>query len=89
MWPKYFLNVTYVPFVFFSQSESPEDPINSWVEDKTSGEITDFLEDGTITEDTIMMLVNAVYFKGKWMDEFDEDDTDYADFKGLLKLTSS
>jgi len=25
---------------------------NSWVEDKTSGEITDFLEDGTITEDT-------------------------------------
>jgi len=63
------------------QAENPEEPINNWVEQMTDGEIEDFLEDGTIDDSTIMMLINAIYFKGKWKTPFDEDATMTADFK--------
>ncbi len=46
--------------------------INSWVSDKTDGRIPQVLHSG---DDFWAMLVNAIYFKGAWQDEFNEDAT--------------
>lgn len=46
--------------------------INKWVEDKTEGRIKDLVHD--LGEDTLMVLVNAISFDGKWKKTFSEDD---------------
>lgn len=35
-----------------------------------AGEIANLLPEGSVDEDTKMVLVNAVYFKGKWKTPF-------------------
>jgi serine protease inhibitor len=47
--------------------------INTWIEDKTNGLIKNML-DG-ISDNTVMLLVNAIYFKGKWKSQFDKSNT--------------
>jgi serine protease inhibitor len=44
--------------------------INRWVSDKTRGKI-DKIVDG-ISSDSILFLINAIYFKGAWSKEFDK-----------------
>jgi serine protease inhibitor len=44
--------------------------INRWASDKTNGRITRMVEDGPLDGDLILYLMNAVYFKGRWQDEF-------------------
>ena len=44
--------------------------INRWASDNTSGRITRMVEDGPLDGDLILYLMNAVYFKGRWKDEF-------------------
>ncbi|WP_420130022.1 serpin family protein [Longimicrobium sp.] len=44
--------------------------INRWASDNTSGRITRMVEDGPMAPDAVMYLMNAVYFKGRWQDEF-------------------
>ncbi len=44
--------------------------MNKWVSDKTRGRITDILKE--ISPDAIAFLINAIYFKGKWSNEFDK-----------------
>lgn len=54
------------------------DIINGWIEDKTEGLIRDMLD--FIPGDAVMYLINAIYFKGSWLFEFDEENTFSADF---------
>jgi len=49
--------------------------INKWVEDYTHQKIKDLLPSGSLTPLTKLALVNAVYFKGKWLNQFDADST--------------
>ncbi|MEZ5070792.1 MAG: serpin family protein [Bacteroidales bacterium] len=49
------------------------DVINGWIEDATNGLITDMLDQ--IPADAVMYLVNAIYFKAKWLYEFEKADT--------------
>lgn len=49
------------------------DPINQWVDQKTQGKITKIIEN--IKPEDLMLLVNAVYFKGGWEQKFDPEDT--------------
>jgi serpin B len=44
--------------------------INHWVDTQTQGKIKQIV--GQIAPDTVMLLINAVYFKGKWQVEFDK-----------------
>ena len=51
------------------------DRINGWVEEKTRGKIKGLLKPDDVpvyerTQITRMILTNAIYFKGKWADEF-------------------
>ncbi|MEK6410438.1 MAG: serpin family protein [Acidobacteriota bacterium] len=47
--------------------------INSWVADKTKGKIDKIVDN--IDPQSILFLINAIYFKGKWADEFDKAKT--------------
>ena len=47
--------------------------INNWIEDKTNGLIKNMLNG--LDDNTVMLLVNAIYFKGKWKSQFDKDKT--------------
>uniref|UniRef100_A0A8C0IE66 Serpin domain-containing protein n=1 Tax=Bubo bubo TaxID=30461 RepID=A0A8C0IE66_BUBBB len=49
--------------------------INSWVENQTDGQIQDFLEPGSVDLYTVLVLVNAIYFKGIWKTAFKEEDS--------------
>lgn len=54
------------------------DAINNWVSVNTEGLIPTIID--AIPHDAVAYLINAVYFKGAWMNEFDPDDTREADF---------
>ncbi|MBN2360613.1 MAG: serpin family protein [Deltaproteobacteria bacterium] len=60
--------------------ESTRLKINTWVEDQTGKRIKDLIPPGVLTADTAMVLVNAIYFKGTWIQEFDRDATKPAPF---------
>jgi serine protease inhibitor len=47
--------------------------VNSWIESKTNGLIKNML--GTLDQKTVMLLINAIYFKGKWNSQFDKTKT--------------
>ncbi|KAM6102365.1 ovalbumin-related protein X-like [Theristicus caerulescens] len=60
---------------FKTASDQARQLINSWVENQTNGKIQDFLQPGSVDLDTMLVLVNAIYFKGIWKTAFKEDDT--------------
>ncbi len=47
--------------------------ISGWVKEKTEGLIPDY--ESAVTSDTVMDLINAVYFYGEWQKKFMEEDT--------------
>jgi serpin B len=46
--------------------------INTWIEAQTEDRIEELLQPGDIDAATVMVLTNAVYFKGTWLYQFDE-----------------
>lgn len=54
------------------------DIVNGWIEDKTHDKIQDMLE--YLSPDLAMLLINAIYFNGKWRYQFDTDDTQVKPF---------
>jgi serine protease inhibitor len=52
--------------------------INAWVDTATAGKITKVV-DG-IADDIVMLLMNAIYFKGSWRSQFDPTQTQNAPF---------
>ncbi len=72
---EYFMSEVYVrPF-----DGSTVTDVNSWIEDETNGKITKMVDD--IDSEIVMFLINAIYFKGAWVDKFDAALTRAADFK--------
>ncbi len=55
-----------------------KDAINGWVNDKTKGLIDKIIE--KIPGNVVMYLLNAIYFKGSWKQEFDPERTQEAPF---------
>ncbi|KAL6012558.1 hypothetical protein ACLOJK_003047 [Asimina triloba] len=65
------------------QSEAPDEvanEINSWAENKTSGLIKQLLPPGSVDNSTMLVLANALYFKGAWDDNFPASMTNDLDF---------
>jgi len=52
--------------------------INGWVNKRTEGKIPDILQQ--IDAELVLLLINAIYFKGEWANEFDEAKTQKQDF---------
>lgn len=82
---KYF-NAT-VESVDFAQSEVASDKINSWVSQKTANKIQDLIPANALSIQTLMVLVNAIYFKGIWNSKFEVKDTKEMEFRnGKVKF---
>ncbi|XP_015588578.1 leukocyte elastase inhibitor isoform X2 [Cephus cinctus] len=64
-----------VPKVDFEDSAGATQQINAWVEENTKNKIKDCISAGSIKDDTKVILVNAIYFKGNWADKFNPDFT--------------
>jgi serpin B len=47
--------------------------VNSWIESKTNGLIKNMIDQ--LDPNTVMLLINAIYFKGKWNSQFDKANT--------------
>ncbi|KAK1337511.1 hypothetical protein QTO34_002141 [Cnephaeus nilssonii] len=60
---------------FQKSTEKTRQTINAWVESKTNGKITNLFGKGTIDPSSVMVLVNAIYFKGQWQNKFQERET--------------
>ncbi|NXP12692.1 SPB11 protein, partial [Thinocorus orbignyianus] len=60
---------------FKCTEEEAREKINFWVENETKGKIKDIFATGFIDPSTVLVLVNAIYFKGKWAVEFKKEDT--------------
>ncbi|MCL2925449.1 MAG: serpin family protein, partial [Trichodesmium sp. MAG_R04] len=56
----------------FSHPESLK-IINNWVKDKTQGKIKKIIQ--VLRSNDIIVLLNAIYFKGNWEEQFSEDST--------------
>ena len=60
---------------FKKNAENARITINNWVEEKTNDKIKDLIPQGMVNSLTRLVLTNAVYFKGDWIRQFNEDDT--------------
>jgi serpin B len=60
---------------FLGAAEAARAAINDWVCERTRGRIADLLPPGSPGTDTYLLLVNAVYFRGKWRLPFDPEET--------------
>ncbi len=58
---------------FDINDSSAPDKINAWIEDKTNGLIKEMID--KLEDNTVMLLINAIYFKGKWKSEFEKSKT--------------
>ncbi|KAK0141423.1 Leukocyte elastase inhibitor [Merluccius polli] len=66
---------------FQHKAEEARVEINTWVEKQTQDKIKELLKPGVVDPMTILVLVNAIYFKGKWDKPFKEQDTCDTPFK--------
>ncbi|MDD2889165.1 MAG: serpin family protein [bacterium] len=81
-----FLEVTKINYgagfneVDFGDTESARKTINDWVEEQTKNKIKELIKPGILNGDTRLVLTNAIYFKGDWVNEFDKKGTKKAPF---------
>ncbi|XP_058829013.1 serine protease inhibitor 42Dd-like isoform X2 [Topomyia yanbarensis] len=59
----------------FTENSQAAKTINSWVEQKTNDKIKDLISPDVLDENTRMVLVNAIHFKGTWAHQFNPDVT--------------
>lgn len=60
-------------------SASATETINAWVSEKTKGKIKEIVQP-PIDPQTILFLLNAIYFKGQWTSQFNKSSTRDGDF---------
>ncbi|XP_028996521.1 plasminogen activator inhibitor 1 [Betta splendens] len=55
----------------FTKPEQAVQIINAWISDHTAGIIPEILESGSLTDETRLVLLNALHFHGLWKVPFD------------------
>lgn len=63
------------PVDFKNQPDPSREKINLWVQQQTRDKIKDLLKPGVITNDTDLVLTNAIYFKASWANAFKKEMT--------------
>jgi serpin B len=87
------INKLYGPGTIFSADfinypESMRQKINLKIEEQTHGQIKEMLSKGSVSALARIAIVNAIYFKGKWQEVFQKENTKYNNFF-LLNGTKS
>lgn len=65
---------------YVNKREEARQSINKWVELKTQDKIKELIKPRILTEDTRLVLVNAIYFLGEWQSVFNKMYTHSAPF---------
>ncbi|XP_012271541.1 antichymotrypsin-2 isoform X2 [Orussus abietinus] len=60
-----------IPTVDFENKVAAATEINRWIEENTNKKISNVILPVDISEDTRVVLINAIYFKGPWAQKFD------------------
>jgi serpin B len=60
---------------FMKDHDGERQDINRWVEKQTQKRIRDLIPEGGLSADTRLVLVNALYFKAAWSDDFNAQAT--------------
>jgi serpin B len=76
---KKFYGIRITP-IDYDDVKTARQTINDWVEERTESKIMDLIPEGVIDSMTRLVLVNAIYFKGEWANQFDPSLTDQAPF---------
>jgi serpin B len=79
--------VAFRPVDFASAPDAVRATINNWVAHQTNDKIQNLLVPGTVTQSTLLVLTNAIYFKGAWLDQFAPRNTEVEDFHLDAKQT--
>ena len=66
---------------FQTAPDAARNTINGWVAQHTEGHITDLFPRGSITNQTLLVLANAVYLKAQWQNQFEAALTAPAPFR--------
>jgi serine protease inhibitor len=75
----YGVMITSVDYV--NDAEAAPERINTWVAERTEDKIQDLIPQGILDALTRLVLVNAIYFKGNWANQFDQASTQDAPFQ--------
>lgn len=57
---------------FYTASEASRVIINEWVANRTAQKIDELLPPSSISPGVVLVLTNAIYFKGDWASQFDQ-----------------
>ncbi len=68
---------------FLNDPDVSQQIINKWIENETRGKIKELIPPDAITELTRLILANAIYFKGSWLNAFNDALTQSGDFTTL------
>ena len=68
---------------FRGDREAIRQDINQWVYEQTREKIADLIAPSVLTDDTRLVLVNAIHFLGQWMSVFSEERTRKEIFHGM------
>ncbi|XP_051025769.1 serpin B9-like [Acomys russatus] len=66
---------------FVTAAEESRKHINTWISKETDGKIPELLSSDSVDRETRLILVNALYFKGKWHQVFKRGNTTEMLFK--------
>ncbi|KAJ0577239.1 putative Serpin family protein [Helianthus annuus] len=66
--------------VDFHKAEEVADEVNSWAENQTNGLINQVISADEVKDGTMLILANAIYFKGTWTQKFNTSLTKERDF---------
>ncbi|XP_031285626.1 serpin-ZX-like [Pistacia vera] len=80
-------NATAKEVDFENKADEVINKINTWAENSTNGLIKNLIPQGAVPRDTVLVLANALYFKGTWAKKFDVLRTQHRDFHLLSGQT--
>ncbi len=65
---------------FKNQPDKSRETINNFISEQTNGKIKNLVPPFAITPDTVLIITNAIYFKGTWIWQFDKAKTSDMEF---------
>ena len=65
---------------FSTEHEQSRIKINNWIASQTKDKILDMIPENILDADTLLVLANAIYFKGAWQRPFDQKQTTKMNF---------
>ncbi|MEM2115932.1 MAG: serpin family protein [Candidatus Woesearchaeota archaeon] len=72
-----FYNAKLFSFDFINEKSKAIKIINDFISDSTSGKISNVVNENLLSKETLLLLVNVIYFKSKWKYEFEKTQNEY------------